>query len=318
MSILKAFPPSYKLAWVGLRTEVKDPVKQVFELLNKWRPVIEGHLLYLRELKAEVEQLRDAGYLTESAADLLYAALAHTHTKSDVTDLETITTTPTADAVPKADGSGDIDAGWLPDLSGTYATASHTHIKSGITDLETITATPTASAVPKADGSGDIDAGWIPDLSGTYVPKTLFDGNTLLKADSDDTPLALTVVEDRLVGRKTGGTIDALTASEVKTLLGLGDMADQDSTAVNIDGGDIDDVRLGFTTRIRETATDKFGLGKAAIGRQGALAAAETAHALSASYNAAELEGALDNLGSAINAVQDLLNATGGFGFHAA
>jgi hypothetical protein len=38
----------------------------------------------------------------------------HTHTKSQITDLETITTTPTANAVPKADTSGKIALGWIP------------------------------------------------------------------------------------------------------------------------------------------------------------------------------------------------------------
>jgi hypothetical protein len=43
----------------------------------------------------------------------------HTHTKSQITDLETITTTPTANAVPKADASGKIALGWIPQGSGS-------------------------------------------------------------------------------------------------------------------------------------------------------------------------------------------------------
>jgi hypothetical protein len=43
----------------------------------------------------------------------------HTHTKSQITDLETITTTPTANAVPKADTSGKIALGWIPQGSGS-------------------------------------------------------------------------------------------------------------------------------------------------------------------------------------------------------
>ena len=42
---------------------------------------------------------------------------AHTHTKSDIIDLETITYTPTADAVPKAGSDGKINIEWL-DLTG--------------------------------------------------------------------------------------------------------------------------------------------------------------------------------------------------------
>lgn len=53
--------------------------------------------------------LKDGG---KTIAELALAS--HTHTKANITDLETITTTPTASAVPKADGSNKIAAGWLP------------------------------------------------------------------------------------------------------------------------------------------------------------------------------------------------------------
>jgi len=58
------------------------------------------------------------------------------------------------------------------------------------------------------------------------VLKSLFDANTILAADTDDTPAALTVAEQTLVGRITAGNIDALTASEVRTLLNVADGAD--------------------------------------------------------------------------------------------
>ncbi|HEY3233019.1 MAG TPA: hypothetical protein VGJ87_27555 [Roseiflexaceae bacterium] len=41
------------------------------------------------------------------------AASSHTHTKANITDLETITTTSTANAVPKADGAGKLADAWL-------------------------------------------------------------------------------------------------------------------------------------------------------------------------------------------------------------
>ncbi len=52
-----------------------------------------------------------------------------------------------------------------------------------------------------------------------YVAKTLFDANTILKADTDDTPVALTVAEQRLVGRITSGNIDDLTGAQALTIL---------------------------------------------------------------------------------------------------
>jgi hypothetical protein len=52
------------------------------------------------------------------------------------------------------------------------------------------------------------------------VEKEDFDANTILKADTDNTPVALTVPEDTILGRISGGQITALTASQVNSLLG--------------------------------------------------------------------------------------------------
>jgi len=57
----------------------------------------------------------DPTYDTIQASDLP----SHTHTKSQITDLETITTTPTANAVPKADSAGKLALGWIPQGSGS-------------------------------------------------------------------------------------------------------------------------------------------------------------------------------------------------------
>lgn len=69
-----------------------------------------------------------------------------------------------------------------------------------------------------------------------------FDANTILKADSDNTPAALTVAEQRLVGRITAGVITALTAAQVRTLLNVADGAianlSEDTTPQL--GGDLD------------------------------------------------------------------------------
>jgi len=45
-----------------------------------------------------------------------------------------------------------------------------------------------------------------------------YDANTVLAADADNTPAALTVAEQTVVGRITGGNIDALTVAELATL----------------------------------------------------------------------------------------------------
>ena len=53
------------------------------------------------------------------------------------------------------------------------------------------------------------------------VLESLFDANTIIKADSDDTPAALTIAEQQLVGRITAGVITGLTATQVRTLLSV-------------------------------------------------------------------------------------------------
>lgn len=58
---------------------------------------------------------------------------------------------------------------------------------------------------------------------GSHTKKSVrpsdFDANTILKADTDDTPVALTIAEQRIVGRITDGVITALTGAQVMALL---------------------------------------------------------------------------------------------------
>ena len=52
-----------------------------------------------------------------------------------------------------------------------------------------------------------------------YVAKSVFDANTILYATADNTPLALTVTEQSIVGRKTGGSIAALSGADVMNVI---------------------------------------------------------------------------------------------------
>jgi len=67
------------------------------------------------------------------------------------------------------------------------------------------------------------------------VVKTLFDAYSILYADVDNTPAALSVAASRLVGRKSSGGIAALTAAEVKTLLAMA-FTDLSDTPANYTG----------------------------------------------------------------------------------
>lgn len=73
-----------------------------------------------------------------------------------------------------------------------------------------------------------------------YIANTLFDANTILAANSDNNPVVVTVAEDRILGRKTGGNITALTGAEVSTIIGgaaLPWVLMSDVKTANDDGG---------------------------------------------------------------------------------
>jgi len=90
-----------------------------------------------------------------------------------------------------------------------------------------VLAGPTTGAAADPDFRALVAAD-IPDVSATYVPKALFDAQSILAATADNTPAAVTVAEQRVVGRLTGGNIDDIT-------IGIADdnilQVDQASTA---------------------------------------------------------------------------------------
>lgn len=59
------------------------------------------------------------------------------------------------------------------------------------------------------------------------VSKLDFNENTILSANVDNTPIALTIDEQTLVGRLTSGNIDALTPVQVRSLLEIGNIFKQ-------------------------------------------------------------------------------------------
>ena len=68
-------------------------------------------------------------------------------------------------------------------------------------------------------------------LDSAVVHNTLYDANTILAASNDNIPLAVTVAEQTLLGRITGGYIRALSVSQINTLLNLGTAANKDIPA---------------------------------------------------------------------------------------
>jgi hypothetical protein len=81
------------------------------------------------------------------------------------------------------------------------------------------------------------------DSGGSGVAASLFDANTILKADVDNTPLALTVGASTLVGRGAAGSIAALTAAQAKTVLAI--------TPTDVSG---------FDTQVRTSRIDQMAV----------------------------------------------------------
>lgn len=166
------------------------------------------------------------------------------------TDAETITGTDTARAVTPANITALVaDSSFLEKISDqvgamvtgntetniavTYQDADNTldfvvdaasESGAGVVELatttEATTGTDTARAVTAAGVKAVVDAHVAAaDPHTGYVQESLFDAHTILAATSDNTPAALTVGEQTLVGRVTAGNIAALTASQVRTLL---------------------------------------------------------------------------------------------------
>lgn len=88
--------------------------------------------------------------------------------------------------------------------------------------------------------------------------KDTFDAQSILAAVSDNVPAALTVAEQRLVGRITGGNIAALTAAQIRTLISVVSLPGTIATvlsdhnkaahdALAIDAGSVDSKEPGTT-----------------------------------------------------------------------
>jgi len=64
------------------------------------------------------------------------------------------------------------------------------------------------------------------ESSAASVLKGTYSANTILKADSDDTPVALTIAESTIIGRAAAGSIDDLSPTQVRTIISVEENAD--------------------------------------------------------------------------------------------
>lgn len=104
--------------------------------------------------------------------------------------------------------------------------------------------------------SAGVNADWTvaqTNIDGAVI-KADFDANTILKSDTDNTPVPLTVGEQTFVGRKTGGNIAALTPAESRIILNVADGATANAvcTGAEIDAG-TDNVKFASPLAIRNS-----------------------------------------------------------------
>lgn len=126
-------------------------------------------------------------------------------------------------------------------LWGGIEEISHTHIAADeggdirASNAETIAGTENGKFVTPANITAKIDTDGtlagnldtripsqkaVKTYADTKVAKSLYDAHTIIAATSDNTPAALAVAEQTLVGRVTGGNIAALTVAEITKMLG--------------------------------------------------------------------------------------------------
>jgi hypothetical protein len=146
----------------------------------------------------------------------------------------------------------------------------------------------------------------------SFVLKTLFDAYSILMATTDDTPVALTVAEQRLVGRITGGAIAALTPAQIMALLSAGaaaafSMNNQKITALAAAAANGDAVRyeqiLGLIAAAGDTLYGSGAgvLAKLAKGTDGQIYK-QASGVPSWAWDAGALEYVIDGAGAAITA----------------
>ncbi len=96
----------------------------------------------------------------------------------------------------------------------------------------------------------------INELDADKLATAIFDANTILAADTDDTPAAVTIGASELVGRTAAGSIAGLAATLVRTILNVADGADVSPVAsvftrtgaVVAETSDYDAVQVDFTS----------------------------------------------------------------------
>lgn len=193
--------------------------------------------------------------VADSTTDILTFAAGSNVTITTNASTDTITISATGGGGGSGDTWSDpVDANIVPDSDSVRSLGSNeTRFSNGYIDAIIVTNNITvggtvdgrdiASDGSKLDGiesGADVTDAANVDAAGS-VMESDYNANTILKADTDNTPTALTVAEQTLIGRITSVSITGLTATQVRTLLNVGDGAEAntiESDPTGITGAD--------------------------------------------------------------------------------
>lgn len=124
--------------------------------------------------------------------------------------------------IPDATITSSVVSGTLGDLEFNKAYLTNAEV-STLTDTEVVFASTNGLLVSDSGMTYNSTTNTLSVdqvVANNLISDTDFDANTILKADTDDNPVLLTVPEETLVGRLSGGVITALTAAQVNNFLG--------------------------------------------------------------------------------------------------
>jgi hypothetical protein len=168
--------------------------------------------------------------------DADYSALGHGHPFTDITGTATDAQIPATiardsevtAAIAAHEGAANphptyltqAEADALYEPEGSYAAASHAHAGEDITSGTIAEARIHSSIARDTEVATAVsDHAALADPHTGYVLESLFDANTILKADSDNTPAALTMGASTILARLAAGNIVAATPAQLRTLL---------------------------------------------------------------------------------------------------
>lgn len=195
------------------------------------------------------------GNVTLGYANVGAAAASHTHSKSAISDLETITTTPTAGAIPKGDGGGKLANGWLNTGSGHGLDADKVDGFEA-TALAKLAAADFVGAVT-VTVPGDTDT----PLS-LHVPSTASGSAVFFQARNGGSAGTGGTLLARLF---SGGTFDAqrvrAVATGTVTACAIARSSD-DNTGFNFPAADTLDVVTNGSTRATFDSSGRIGIGR--------------------------------------------------------